>query len=418
MRSTDDIAVTGIGLISAVAATLDEFVNALRIGRTGIRQLDGEYSGISGALLDDFNFRSALEMLVDVPEDVKRRALIASSRASKCSQAAIYSAISACQNASLFRRHCPSGRIGLIVAGQNLNANYTYDCHKKYANDLEYLPPSYGINYLDTHVLGEISETLNITGPGLTVGGASASGNVSIVQAIQLLKAKVVDVCLVVGAMAELSPLEIQGFRNMGAMGCKTLQGADSCRPFDELHEGFVYGQGSGCLVLERQDRMAANEKSALAYISGVSLLMDGNRSSNPSVDGEIRCMRQAVDQSGIDLEQVDYVNTHGSSSPLGDETEILAIKTLFKNNLAGLWVNSTKEIIGHCLYSAGVMECIATIVQLSNNFLHPNKNLQNPIDDDVRFVGREYVETQVQCALSNSFGFSGINSSVLVKAA
>jgi len=123
--------------------------------------------------------------------------------------------------------------------------------------------------------------------------------------------------------------------------------------------------------------------------------------------------MRQALNAANMLASDIQYINTHGSSSVLGDETEVLAIKEVFSEP-NGVWLNATKGLTGHCLYSAGVIEAIATIVQMQHGFLHPNKNLENPIDTSLQFVGSIKKDLDVYCSLSNSFGFGGINSSIV----
>ena len=153
-----------------------------------------------------------------------------------------------------------------------------------------------------------------------------------------------------------------------------------------------------------------------LAQVLGGSLVLDGNRLANPNEEGEVRAMASALKQAGVAPGEVDYLNTHGTSSPLGDETEIRAVRRVFKENLSHLWINATKGLTGHCLCSAGVVEGIASIIQMQEGFVHPNVNLDNPIDRECRWVGSEAVSDGINVSMSNSFGFGGINSSVILK--
>ena len=143
---------------------------------------------------------------------------------------------------------------------------------------------------------------------------------------------------------------------------------------------------------------------------------MDSNSSSNPNPDGEKKAMLSAIQKSGCLTSDIDYINTHGSSSPLGDQAEIDAIRQLFKSQIPKIWLNATKGLTGHCIYSAGIVEVIATVLQMNGSFLHPNKNLEEPICKELNFCGKEVMEKQINTALSNSFGFGGINTSIVVK--
>ena len=172
---------------------------------------------------------------------------------------------------------------------------------------------------------------------------------------------------MVVGAMADISPMELQGFYNIGAMGGKRFQNQPekSCRPFDKDHEGFIYGQSAGCLILESAESVIRRHAIAHAEILGGVLLLDGNRLSDSNEEGETRVMQAALKYSNNNIDQVDYINTHGSSSPLGDKVELKAIRNVFQDDVSRIWLNSTKSLTGHCLYSAGIIETIASVLQI-----------------------------------------------------
>ena len=234
----------------------------------------------------------------------------------------------------------------------------------------------------------------------------------------QLLQLGIIDACVIIGAQADLSPLELQGYRNIGAYGGKRFSSEPekACRPFDKDHEGFIYGQASGCLILETRESAERRGVEALAKIAGGSICLAGNRLSNPSEEAEVRTMREAVARSGIRAEDIEYINTHGTSSPLGDDVEISAITKVFTKHLSEVWINSTKGLTGHCLHSAGIIEAIATIIQMQDGFLHASVNLDNQIDDRCKFCGPKKIDFNVNCALSNSFGFGGINTSIVIR--
>jgi malonyl-ACP decarboxylase len=263
-----------------------------------------------------------------------------------------------------------------------------------------------------------LSELLSIRGEGFVVAGASASGNVAILKASQLIQLGIVDVCVIVGALSDLSPLALQGFYNTGAMGGKRFKSLPNkaCRPFDKSHEGFIYGQGCGCVILEAAESVKKRGIKPFAKLLGGALLLDGHSLPDPSEVGEIKVMTHCLELACIKPHEVDYINAHGSSSPLGDITEINAIKQVFSHEINKIWINSTKGLIGHCLFAAGVIEAIACVVQMQNNFIHPNINLVNAIDNICLFAPKQAMSSNIYIAMNNSFGFGGINSSLLLK--
>jgi malonyl-ACP decarboxylase len=418
------IGVTGMGIASSIGKNTREFSEALRLGKSGIGFLDNGNESLLpvniGANIKDFSFENLVQQYGDrgISRDFLRNVLACSFDAPFSVQVSVLSAIESWHQASLFEKPLDPLRLGIVAAGSNLSQNYHYGLLSRFQAAPRYLTPKYAIHYMDTDHVGTLSEILDIRGEGFTVGGASASGNVAIIKGCQLIHLGILDACVVVGAMADLSPLELQGFYNIGALGGKRFcnQPEKACRPFDKDHEGFIYGQAAGSLVLESLDSAQKRDIPVLAEIIGEALVLDGNRLPNPNAEGEARAMESALKQAGINPGNVDFLNAHGTSSPLGDETEIKAVKQVFKESISHLWINSTKGLTGHCLTAAGVIEGIATIIQMKEGFIHPNLNLEHPIDDACKFSRDQSIEAHIHIAMNNSFGFGGINTSVIFK--
>jgi malonyl-ACP decarboxylase len=415
------VVVTGMGIISSLGQGISSFLNALLEGKSHFQRMEGFQSlsfPVIGAKLVNLNFETALQQYSTLPEGLLSAAAKAGRRAPHTIQASLLAALEAWEQAKLFKRSIEPQRIGLVVAGQNTTTRYQQELYHRFQQETEYLPPSYALHFMDTDQVGTLSEVFGIQGEGFTVGGASASGNVGIIQGTRLIQQDLVDVCLVVGVLADLSPLELQGFHNIGALGGRKYseQPSKACRPFDQDHEGFVWGQASGCLVLESKKLLKEDKIPYLGEILGSAIVLDGNRSSAPSEASERRAMQQAITNANIAPTEVQYINTHGTSSPLGDEIEIKAILNTFNDHVQKIWLNATKSITGHCLWSAGVVEAIATLLQLQEQFVHPNLNLDKPIDSVCRFAGNQLARANVQIALNNSFGFGGINTSIVLK--
>ncbi|WP_046744435.1 beta-ketoacyl synthase N-terminal-like domain-containing protein [Kordia zhangzhouensis] len=422
MLQKSTINITGMGIVSAIGDTINTFTNSLQQGISGIHathpKLEPKLSVQIAAEVRDFSFREKLQNIPNIPEEKLAKAKRLGQRAPFVIQSTILAALQAWSAANLFEKKLASERIGLVVAGQNSTQKYQYDLLSQFKEDPEYLSPRYALEFLETNQVGVLSELFEIEGEGVVVGGASATGNVGIIKGYQLLELGIVDACLIVGVPADLSPMDIQGFINIGAMGGKKYnqQPSLACRPFDEEHEGFIYGQASASIILETQQSIEKRNVASLAEVVGYGYNLDKNSSANPNLEGEEKAMRAALQKAAISLEDINYINTHGSSSPLGDKTEAEAIYNVFSNQISHLYLNATKGLTGHCLYTAGMVEAIATVVQMQHNFLHPNMNLETPIRKDIQFCGKTAMHYTIHTALSNSFGFGGINTSIALR--
>lgn len=423
MRPVEDTApparvvVTGMGIVCAIGRDVREFAAALGEGRSGVRALahDGTQAEWPGALLLDFDVDATLVSRASLPPPLLSRARRAARNAPLPSRAAIAAAVEAWSMAAVGGSAEPA-RTALVVAGSNLNQRYGYELRTKFAERPERLAPSYAAHFLDSDLVGAVSEVLEVRGEGLTVGGASASGNVGLLQGHRLVRSGEAEVCVVVGALMELSAMELFAFDALGASVARDAapDPARACRPFDRGRTGFVYGQASACMILEPLASARRRGAHILGELLGGALVLDGNRGTEPSVAGEARAISLALERAGLAPDRVDYLNAHGTASRLGDEVELEAAAVVFGAALPRLRVNSTKALTGHTLTAAGVVEAIATLIQMNEGFLHPNPNLDEPMRTDVAFVGREREIADVKIAMSNSFGLGGINTSVL----
>lgn len=413
------IVVTGMGVVCSIGHSVEEFRAALEAGRGGVGFLQEERASAGpvnlGAPLRGFSFEERLSKLTGLPPAILERARRGAQRAPLPVQCSVIGALQAWKEARLGEAPLDSERVGIVVASEGAMQRFHHDAFVKYAKGPEYVSPRYVLHGLETDHVGTVSEVLELHGEGFTVGGASASGNVAILKAAQLLQLGLLDACLVIGALSDLSPVALQGFFNVGALGGRRFKDApeEACRPFDEEHEGFIHGQGGGCLILETAGSAKARGSIGRAELLGGALRLDGNRLADPSEAGEVRVMRECMARAGLRPEHIDYINAHGSASPLGDETEVRAIKAVLGDQTPRVWINSTKGLTGHCLFSAGVIEAIACVVQLEHGFVHPNLNLRKPIDTHCRFCGPVAEQARLEVALSNSFGFGGINSCI-----
>jgi malonyl-ACP decarboxylase len=423
MTVSRDVVVTGTGVLCSVAADTPALAAALRAGVCGVglrpETGDGGRHGMRPRLSADlpgFDLRAAVAARRGLPERLRALAVRVAGRAPLAVQAAVAVALEGWESAGLHRSTVPADRVGIVVAGHNLGGRYAEEVRDRYVASPVHLPARYPLWYMDTDHVGTVSEVLGITGEGYTVGGASASGNVAIINGHRLVAAADLDVCLVLGALTDLSAMELQGFFNLGAMAGVHGVGDPHrrCRPFDADREGFVPGQGAACLVLESTGSAARRRVPVLARVLGHALRLDGNSLADPSVRGESWVMSRAIERAGLSPDQIGYVNAHGTGSAKGDEVEISALREVFPPATPGPWVNSTKGLIGHCLCAAGVVEAVASVVQMREGFVHPNANLRRPIDPARRLVGERAVPARFDYAMSNGFGFGGFNTSVV----
>jgi malonyl-ACP decarboxylase len=305
-------------------------------------------------------------------------------------------------------------RIGLVVGGSNLQQRDLVLAQDAYRGRLAYLRPTYGMSFLDTDVCGACSEVFGIRGPAYTVGGASASGQLAVVQAALAVASGRVDACIAVGALADLSYWECQGLRSLGAMGSDRFadEPASACRPFDSDRDGFIFGESCAALVIEDASSVARRGAGVYGRLSGWAVEMDANRNPNPSFEGEVSVIKRALAMAGRRSVDVDYVNPHGSGSVIGDETELRAIVHC---GLGGAPLNATKSVVGHGLTSAGAVELAATLLQMRRRRLHPCRNLDAPIARSLNWV-RQPTEANPRVALKLSFGFGGINTATCVE--
>lgn len=259
---------------------------------------------------------------------------------------------------------------------------------------------------------------LGFTGPNYSISTACATSNYSIVSAAEHIRRGDADLMLCGGAEASLNPVGLAGFVACKALSERNDAPQKASRPWDKDRDGFVMGEGAGVLVLESLEHALARGAPILAEYLGGSMNNDAYHMTSPREDGSgvAECIELAIKDAGISKEQINYINAHATSTPVGDICEILGIKKCFGDDLKGISINATKSMIGHCLGAAGGIEAIATIMAILTGKIHPTINVENP--EDI-MAGIDYVPNQprtkkVTAALSNSFGFGGHNSTLI----
>ena len=268
---------------------------------------------------------------------------------------------------------------------------------------------------------GHVSIKYGYKGPNHSVVTACASGSHAIGDSARLIMYDDVDVMIAGGAEAACTRFGIAGFSAMRALSTK-FNNKPECasRPWDKERDGFVMSEGSGILVLEELEHAKARSAKIYAELIGYGLSGDGYHPTAPAPDGNggTRAMEMAIKNAKIDLDTIDYINAHGTSTPVGDDIEYYSVKKIFDKTKKSVFMSSTKSSTGHTLGAAGAIEAIFSILSINNNIIPPTLNLENPSVDSkkINLVPQKSIEKKMNCVLSNSFGFGGTNASLIFK--
>jgi len=266
---------------------------------------------------------------------------------------------------------------------------------------------------------GHISMKYGFRGPNYCTVSACATGNNNMIDSFLLIKYGMADVMVAGGSEASISELGIGGFNSSRALSTRNELPETASRPFDKTRDGFVMGEGGGALILEELEHAIKRNAKIYCEIIGAGLSADAHHitAPHPEGTGAILSMKMAISQAGIKPEEIDYVNMHGTATPLGDIGETKAIKNVFGDHAYKLNVSSTKSMTGHLLGAAGAVEAIASILAVINDKIPPTINFEHQDPDcDLNYTFNKPQDRKVNYALSNAFGFGGHNTSVIFK--
>ena len=262
---------------------------------------------------------------------------------------------------------------------------------------------------------GHVSIKFGFKGPNLTLATACSTGLHCIGQGARLIQYGDADVVVAGGAESTVSPLGVGGFAAMRALSTRNDDPAAASRPWDKERDGFVLGEGAGILVLEEYERAKARGAKIYAELAGFGMSGDASHITAPNVDGPRRAMQAALRDAGLNADELDYINAHGTSTPLGDINETNAIKAAFGEQARRLVISSTKSMTGHLLGGAGGIESIFTVLALHHQKVPPTINLHTPDPEcDLDYCANTARDVRLQAALKNNFGFGGTNGSLV----
>lgn len=408
------VVITGIGVVSPVGNDLESFWESLKAGRSGITRytaFDSEKfdSQIAGEVR---GFEAA--PFYKTPKDVKRT--------DRYTHLAVAASKMSLENSGLDLAAIDLDRAGVMIGSgvgglQTMEDQVTKMALKGPDRTSPFMIPM----MISNMASGFLSMEHGLRGPNMAIVTACATANHCMGEAWRIIKFGDADVMLTGGSEACIVPVGIAGFCAMRALSTRNDEPERASRPFDKDRDGFVMGEGAGVIILEEYEHAKKRGAKIYCELAGYGLTADAYHMSAPLPGGEgaARCMAMAMKHAKINPEEVDYINAHGTSTPVGDICETKAVKLAFGDHARnGLLVSSTKSMTGHLLGAAGAIEMAASIMAMRDGIVPPTINLDNPDPEcDLDYVPHKAREKKVKVALSNSFGFGGHNSSVLIKA-
>jgi 3-oxoacyl-[acyl-carrier-protein] synthase II len=407
------VVITGMGLVSPLGNDLKSFWDNLSNGRSGIgpitlfdvTQYDCRIAG------EVKNFDPAAWF--NNPRDARR--------SDRFTQLAVAAAKTALADSGLALPAANPDRIGVMVGSGIGGLKTMEDQHTILMNRGPSRISPFMIPMLISNMAsGIISMEHGLQGPNYATVSACATSAHGIGEAWRMIREGDADAFVAGGSEAAIVPLGIGGFGAMKALSTRNDEPTRASRPFDKGRDGFVMGEGAGILVMEELEHAKARGANIYAEIAGYGLSADAYHMTTPLENGEgaQRCMRMALKKAGLNPEQVDYVNAHGTSTPVGDLCETRAVKAVFGQHAHHLSVSSTKSMTGHLLGAAGVVESIACIMAIQNSLVPPTINLENPEEEcDLDFTPLTAKERKIRVAVNNSFGFGGHNATLIIRA-
>ncbi len=409
------VVVTGIGVVTSLGCEISAFWDSLCAGKSGICTLNrfdcSDYKVRFGGEVKNFDPTEHCD--ID-SKDVKRM--------DRFGQFAVVAAAKAVEQSGIEVSADDPYRYGVVIGSGIGGLHEIEDQHTRLyergpSRVSAFMIPKLMVNAAS----GNISVTWGLKGPNSAVATACASATNAIGDAYKLIQNDFADVMITGGSEAALTPMGLSGFARMNALSTRNDDPTTASRPFDSGRDGFVLAEGAGICVIEELEHAKQRGAPILAEIAGYGMSADGSHMTAPDPEGRgaARAMSSALRDAKLDANQVDYVNAHGTSTPLGDVAETTAIKTVFNSHSSRLSVSSIKSQLGHLLGASGGVEFVASVMSLQDQVIPPTINLDDPDPRcDLDYVPNEARESSVRTILKNSFGFGGHNACLVIKKA
>lgn len=402
--------ITGVGAVTPIGNSAKEFWDSMIAGTSGVTKITkfdtNEFSVKIAAEVKGFDGDKYFS-----PKDARRKDTFI--------KYAVAAAEEAIKDAGLNFENEDQTRVGVIV-GSGIGGIETWEKEFKM---LEQSPRRVSPFFIPMMIINsapaEISIRHRLKGPNFGTVSACATGAHAIGEAYRLIKYGDADVIITGGTEAAITPLSIAGFANMRALSTKNDNPEKASRPFDLERDGFVVGEGAGIIILEEAEHAIKRGVTPYCELVGYGLTCDAYHvtAPDPTAEEQARVMELALKEGGISPDEVDYINAHGTSTPLNDKIETQAIKLAFREHAYKLYISSNKSMIGHLLGASGAVELIATALSIRNGMIPPTINLDHPDPEcDLNYTPNQYKKAEIKIAISNSFGFGGHNTTIAVK--
>lgn len=399
------VVITGIGIYSCIGENLEEVTQSLYAGKSGI---------IYDAEREDFGYRSKLTGMVKEPDltpFLSRRQRIGMHQPARF---AYMSTREAMINAGLDIDFLEKTETGIIFGNDSTAGAIVDTIDKARAKKNTELIGSGDIfQNMNSTVNMNLSTIYKLKGMNITLSAACASGSHAIGMGYLLIKQGLQD-RVVCGGAQEINVYAMASFDGLGTFSVQQDQPAKASKPFDRDRDGLVPSGGAATVILESLESALKRNAKIYGEVIGFGFSSNGDHISNPNFDGQFRSLNMALKQANVTPEDIDYINAHATSTPIGDSTEADAIAAVLGSKIP---VSSTKSMTGHECWMAGASEIVYSLLMMQENFIAPNINFENPDEHSQKInVIAETLETPVNCFLSNSFGFGGTNSSLIIK--
>lgn len=407
---TRRVVVTGMSVVTALGLDLDEFWEKLCAGKSGVGPLQrfdtSDYKVRFGGEIKDF----------DPTEFIPERDL---RRLDRFVQFALYGAHKAIKQSGLDMSTGDPWRRGVLVGSGIGGLNEIEEQHTNlFDRGPNRVSPFMIPKLMVNAASGNISVRFGLRGPNSAVATACASASNAIGDAYKLIQHDMADVMVTGGSEAAITPMGLSGFARMAALSTRNDDPQVASRPFDRDRDGFVLAEGAGIVVLEEYEHARKRGAAILGEVLGYGMSADGSHITAPDPEGSgaAYAMAGALRDAKLNSSQIEYINAHGTSTPLGDKAETAAIKKVFRETCDRLMVSSTKSQLGHLLGASGGVEFVISIMALQSQVAPPTINLDNPDEEcDLDYIPHQARSVRLERILSNSFGFGGHNACLIV---
>lgn len=404
------VVITGIGAITPIGKNVEETWEGIKNKKCGIDKI---------SLFDATNFKTKLDAEIKEYDPLKHFDPKQAKRFDKSSQLAIIAAREAVENSGITKENTNFDRVGIFVSSGIAGLKTIQEqCEVNLQKGNKRVSPMFIPMAIANMPSGNIAIEFGFKGESMSIVTACASSTHAIGEAYKTIKLGEEDVVIAGGTEAAICEVGIAGFENMKALSGSEDKNRASI-PFDKERDGFVMGEGAGILVLEELEHAKKRNAKIYGEVIGFGATTDAFHITSPCPDGECgaKAMTRALESANISPEQVDYINAHGTSTHLNDSTETMAIKTAFGEGAKNVMVSSTKGNIGHLLGAAGGVEAIFCVKALEDQIVPPTINYKEKDEEcDLNLVTNDPVEAKLDIVMSNSLGFGGHNSSIIIK--